>query len=77
MQLFHGGREGTGVGVGAVDNALTRISNRWSKLRDLVHPLTSRGLPLESKVNDSQLVCIALFYIRVKLGLLKKKKWSN
>lgn len=63
--------------VRAVQSALARISNKWSKFKDLLHPLTSNGLPLETKVDHSLLACILLFYFRVKRSLLKKKIWSN
>ena len=60
-----------------VESALISIITRWSKFRDLLYPLTNKGLPLESKLDYTLLAYIALFYIRVKFGLLRKKVWSN
>ena len=65
------------ISGGAVDSALARINNKWSRFRDLLYPLTSSGLLLESKVDYIFLACITLFYIRVNFGLLKRKIWSN
>ena len=47
---------------GAVNKALGRVSNGWSKFR---------GFPLE--VNVKTLVGVVLWYISVRLGPLKKE----